>query len=690
MRAAKLRHVGAAIEDVDYHTPRQLDRDLFRQLAQGDWIEKRQNLIITGPCGVGKTWLACALGQKACRDGRGVLYRRLPRLFAELELAHGDGRFPRLFRPSVKAGRPALHPEPVFPADAAAARDVSVERLQRQLRGDLDNIVMMALRKEPDRRYSSAEQLKQDLDRHVGGLPVTARPSTVGYRVRKFLARHRAATVATLLVLLSLVAGTGVALWQAREAHQERDRAEQLLARSETVTRFLMDLFEANDPQETKGIEVTARELLERGVERAEVLHEQPAVQAHLFDVVGRVYERLGQYEPAEALLNRALGLHRASLGERHLLVTESMTHLAAVLNRRGRYEEAEALLRQALAIQAELLDQPHPIQVNTLHQLGHLLPYLGKVQEAEAVRREALATHRALLGNEHPLVARSLISLGAILRAQGRYDETEVLLREALAMYQRTQGANHPDVTRSQFQLAILLKQQGAHDEAESLLRQAIDLRRNLEGEGDPEIASYLFELGDVLHETGKSAEAERMIRQAVALLQRVLGDHPTTSGGLAFLASFLHERGMWGEADSLYREALSMHQRLLGAEHQGVAEILHAWGRLHIDTGSHEEAGALLSRAHAMYLEVNGPDHHHVGGALSDLALLHQRTGNMAKADSLYRAALALLRKQHRDEHIDVQAVYTRLADLHEAWGTRAQADHYRARVNRPAPRQ
>ena len=76
MRAAKLRHGGAAIEDVNYRAPRQLDRDLFRQLAHGDWIGKRQNLIITGPCGVGKTWLACALGQKACRDGRTVLYHR--------------------------------------------------------------------------------------------------------------------------------------------------------------------------------------------------------------------------------------------------------------------------------------------------------------------------------------------------------------------------------------------------------------------------------------------------------------------------------------------------------------------------------------------------------------------------------------------------------------------------------------
>jgi DNA replication protein DnaC len=103
LRAAALRHVGAAIEDVDYRTARRLDRGLFQQLATGRWIEERRNLLITGPCGVGKTWLACALGQKACRDNRTVVYRRLPRLFAELELAHGDGRFPRLFSALVKA-----------------------------------------------------------------------------------------------------------------------------------------------------------------------------------------------------------------------------------------------------------------------------------------------------------------------------------------------------------------------------------------------------------------------------------------------------------------------------------------------------------------------------------------------------------------------------------------------------------
>ena len=102
LRAARLRHSQAAIEDVDFRTPRRLDKALFQQLATSRWIAERRSLLVTGPCGVGKSWLSCALAQKACRDGYTVHYARVPRLFADLELAHGDGRFARLFRMLVK------------------------------------------------------------------------------------------------------------------------------------------------------------------------------------------------------------------------------------------------------------------------------------------------------------------------------------------------------------------------------------------------------------------------------------------------------------------------------------------------------------------------------------------------------------------------------------------------------------
>lgn len=102
LRSAHLRHGQASIEDVDYRAARRLDKVLFQQLATCRWIVEHRNLLVTGPCGVGKSWLSCALAQKACRDGYTVHYARVPRLFADLELAHGDGRFARLFRTLTK------------------------------------------------------------------------------------------------------------------------------------------------------------------------------------------------------------------------------------------------------------------------------------------------------------------------------------------------------------------------------------------------------------------------------------------------------------------------------------------------------------------------------------------------------------------------------------------------------------
>ena len=128
LRAARLRHNQASVEDVDYRTPRRLDKALFQQLATSRWIAEHRNLLVTGPCGIGKSWLACALAQKACRDGYTVHYARVPRLFADLELAHGDGRFPRLFRMLVKS-------------DLLVLDDWGPDRLSASQRRDLMEIV---------------------------------------------------------------------------------------------------------------------------------------------------------------------------------------------------------------------------------------------------------------------------------------------------------------------------------------------------------------------------------------------------------------------------------------------------------------------------------------------------------------------------------------------------------------------
>ncbi|MEO0809724.1 MAG: IS21-like element helper ATPase IstB [Pseudomonadota bacterium] len=138
LRAAKLRHANAAVEDIDYRSPRKLDKALMQQLATCRWIADKRNLIITGPCGIGKTWLGCALGQKACREDHTVVYTRVPRLFADLEMAHGDGRFPKLFRNLTRC-------------DLLILDDWGPDRLTASARRDLMEIV--------EDRYANASTL---------------------------------------------------------------------------------------------------------------------------------------------------------------------------------------------------------------------------------------------------------------------------------------------------------------------------------------------------------------------------------------------------------------------------------------------------------------------------------------------------------------------------------------------------
>lgn len=123
LRYARLRHQ-AAVEDVDYRTARGLDRALFQKLSECSWIDAHDNVIICGPTGVGKSWLACALGHKACRDNRSVLYQRAPKLFADLALARGDGRYARICRALFGVQLLILDDFALEPIDAQARHEL--------------------------------------------------------------------------------------------------------------------------------------------------------------------------------------------------------------------------------------------------------------------------------------------------------------------------------------------------------------------------------------------------------------------------------------------------------------------------------------------------------------------------------------------------------------------------------------
>jgi eukaryotic-like serine/threonine-protein kinase len=576
----------------------------------------------------------------------------------------------------------------ITPDQRGAARGTSVERLRRRLQGDLDSIVLMALRKEPLRRYASADLLRQDVQRYLEGLPVLAHRGSRRYRIGKLMRRHRGESLAALLILVALLAGAGVATWQASLAHRalqraerERGTAELALRQSEAVTEFLTGLFEASDPVLARGDSITARELLERGVLRVEALADEPAVQVRMLDVMGRVYQNLGNFPRAEALLTRALEIQAGRHGRDHPEMVLPLTHLADVLLRRARFDDARSLLEEALGIQLRVHGPSDPEVARTLHELSRVAVGGGQVTEAVRLAREALDLRRRVLGPDHSLTAASATHLARVLRDHGDYAAAETVLRESIALHEQN-GSAAASAVPHLLELADLLQ----HDhrdsgQAESLYRRAL---AELDATPRPDATQHVHALGGlarILEGRRDLTAAESLHRQGIEIRRKSYGsEHPFVSAGLIHLAGFYERTSRLPEAERLFREVSEIDRTLYGEDHPTRAGTLSAVARTLIAQGRLDEADAMLEEVGRIRLARLGPGHPLVGRNFYWQGEVQLRRGNHAAADVLFRRALAITQGQSAPSSNSVKEILGKLVIVNEALGRPAAAAQYR----------
>ena len=462
---------------------------------------------------------------------------------------------------------------------------------------DLDAICFRALEKSPDDRYPTAADLRADLQRYLSDRPVEARVPTATYRARKFVVRHRAAVAAGAVLAIALASGVGTVLWQAQRAEREgaradaeRQRAERALLESESVSDFLIGLFEAQDPAIAMGAEPTARELIDRGRQRAELLTMQPLVRARMLDTIGRVDHGLGDYANAEPTLRQALAVRERELGSKHVDVAASHHHLASLLHDKGDYADAEAHYQAALAMRRELLGPSDPHVAETLGRYGLLvLRARNDVKQAETHIEGAVGILRASFGPEHPRVATMLNTLAAIPDARGDHARSEQLLRQALAIQRAHLGELHPATLETLGNLGVTLAAKGDLAGGETTMREVLELERRVVGPKHAQIVIGLNNLASVLQRQGKLAEAEASYREAGGLALEVLGrEHQLTAWLGANLGALLTERRAFAEAESLFIDSLARLKSRLGDDHrlvrrvhQRMADLYAAWGR-------------------------------------------------------------------------------------------------------------
>lgn len=592
-------------------------------------------------------------------------------------------------RPSQQAGRPREEAEDgsgrtVTVEEIAADRRSTTARLPRILRGDLDAIVLKALREEPTRRYGSAESLAQDVRRYLKREPVAAHRDSRGYRLAKLLRRHRAESVAALVVLVSLVAGVAATGWQARVAGRERDRAaeallqaERALAQSEEVSDFLMQLFQAGDPLVGEAGEVTARDLVRRGTLRADQLADQPVVQARMLDVLGQIQRHFGANDEAGALLERAVAIRRAELGPGSPEVAASLLGLARARRDSGRREEARRLVEEALEIRSAAWPTPHPEVAEAVFELGWLAP----LPEQERLYREALALHREADGDPATEAA-MLEALATNLRRRGKLEEAVTTARRALALRQETFGPDAAETAVAFYHLGDHVRDvQGDLDEAEHLYRRGIAIHTRAYGPASLHLVHGLHALATLHMRRGEHAEAEALFRRVLAIRRGATGpDNAALSRTLGVVALAVAEQGRLEEAEGILREALAHGERVQGPEavdrHGNLADLGWVLSR----QGRWDEARVAFLEAVSLRLRAGGPD---------DIVLheLHRRWGRLLTVSGRYdeaedhlRTALEGLDRVYEPEHPNHVDARRALHELYTAWGRPGEAARYR----------
>ncbi len=548
------------------------------------------------------------------------------------------GRPPHQFtgKPRAERYRMILEVEPAQPSEAMRSK---AER--RRLRGDLDFIVLKALRKDPARRYPSVEALLDDIERHRVGLPVRARSDSLAYRARKFLGRHRLAVAVVALVVLALAAGLAGTLWQARATAREA-------AKARAVKNFVVGLFRVSKPEESRGREITARELLQLGARRIDSgLARQPELQAELLDVLGVIHRDLGLYPEADSLLQRAVGLSRTTYGASHPEVAAKLTDWAGVLAARGSYGRADSLLRNALDILRGARGSGDTSVATTLSALASVQRRMGNFARAESLYGAALKIDRGPRGGDQLRVADDLDNLGLVLEEAGELKRADSSYQAALRLRRELLDPDHPQVIMSLYHLATLREKELEYPEAERLEREVLERRRRIYPAGHPEIAYALQTLGNTLQIQGGYTEAESLGLEALGILRaRLGGDHPETLELVSNLGTLKYEKGDLKGAETDFRQALAAWKRSLGEDHPTTLQALNDVAAALKYQRRYAEAEPLYRQALALRRKRLGETHPDVGAAWGNLAELLAEMGELDEARRAYLTSLEITR--------------------------------------------
>ena len=571
-------------------------------------------------------------------------------------------------------------------------RKTSIPKLKKLISGDLDNICLMALRKEPSRRYNSVALFITDIRNHLNGLPVIARKSTASYRAKKFVQRHKKGVALTSAAVIIIAVLTTFYFIQLAE---ERDRAKLEAEKSRKVSEFLAGLFEVSDPSQSQGRDITARELLESGAKKIELeMKDEPEIQAMMMDVIGKVYRTLGIYDKAERYLlegsnirqkildennpdlalsyfnlgemyhykndydnaekyyRKALHIREAAYGLKNLDVAHSIDLMGRLERDKHNYHLADSLARVAMEIRRELTSDSDYVMVDSYHSLAMLTSITGDEEEAESfMRKEAEILKRE--GKEYPAF---LSNFAQVLSRNSKFNEADSIIKKALKVSTEYYGEEHPYFANTLEQYALFKNNTGFSDTAIVMMNSVIEIRKKGFGEKSKDYTLTLNNVGRMYYNLNQYEKSIEYFKEAIKISYEI-GDTISAEGNyVANLAKSQYAAGQYQNSIKSWEAVLKTDLKDFGDKHPYVAEDIAYIAKINSLMGNTKKAEELYRKSLAS---------DSLAVAMMGLGQILTVNGNTIEADTLLRKALEILIKKRPEGHPEISEAQTLLAE-------------------------
>jgi serine/threonine protein kinase len=549
------------------------------------------------------------------------------------ELLTGHGPYQVKNRSPAEIARAITDQDPERPSTAVAKNQTShfALRTSKFLRGDLDNIALMAIRKDPARRYASVAQFSEDIRRHLDGLPVIARKDTFTYRTSKFIKRHPFGVAAAALILLSLVGGMMTTAWQAQVARHEKSKAEAVKNALVRMLNYSTPI--ANSPQSSG--QTTVKEILDEAATRLEngEFSNQPEIKVELEQIIASCYMGMGEGNSALArkYTQEYLDLHRKLYGENDVKTMVASESRAGALFFHGNLTESEKDYRKILPlmrnekrkgnIKAEVL-------ANALNSFGYLRRTQGDSKEAELSFRESLALRSELSKESLYVIEPTRSTLASTLADQGKFEEALQTARDAVAEYRQRGDA---DSVNFGFALTVLggfLTEKGEYAEADASLDRAETIYRKLLTPSSLWLGDNLRNQAISLYQQARYAESLNKVTETLKIYLETFGTHydnyPTA---LIIQGLSLAKTGHLKEGETILREAVKIRTESLPKEHYWVALANSALGECLTIQQRYDEAEPLLVGSYESLKNSQGTNNPRTRLALQRLVELYEK---------------------------------------------------------------